>query len=107
MILKTLSWGPRHGYAIARWIGDTSNDAELSFHLETRIEALVRGGMSYDDAAARARADYGDMAASRHELVEVDRRVLIRWRLLESMATTVADLRYAARQIRRAPVFAA
>jgi PadR family transcriptional regulator PadR len=20
LILKTLSWGPRHGYAIARWI---------------------------------------------------------------------------------------
>jgi PadR family transcriptional regulator, regulatory protein PadR len=27
LILKTLSWGPRHGYAIARWIEDTTNDA--------------------------------------------------------------------------------
>ena len=27
LILKTLSWGPRHGYAIARWIRDTSDDA--------------------------------------------------------------------------------
>ena len=25
LILKTLSWGPRHGYAIARWIHDSSN----------------------------------------------------------------------------------
>lgn len=24
MILKTLSWGPRHGYAIARWIQGTA-----------------------------------------------------------------------------------
>jgi transcriptional regulator len=24
LILKTLIWGPRHGYAVARWIGETS-----------------------------------------------------------------------------------
>ena len=24
LILKTLSWGPRHGYAIARWIHEVS-----------------------------------------------------------------------------------
>jgi PadR family transcriptional regulator, regulatory protein PadR len=28
LVLKTLSWGPRHGYEIARWIRDTT-DAEL------------------------------------------------------------------------------
>jgi transcriptional regulator len=27
LVLKTLSWGPRHGYAIARWIADTTDDA--------------------------------------------------------------------------------
>ena len=27
LILKTLTWGPRHGYAIARWLEDTTNDA--------------------------------------------------------------------------------
>lgn len=26
IILKTLSWGPRHGYAIARWIQDSTGD---------------------------------------------------------------------------------
>ena len=26
LILKTLSWGPRHGYAIARWVHDNSDD---------------------------------------------------------------------------------
>ncbi len=25
--MKTLTWGPRHGYAIARWIAETSGDA--------------------------------------------------------------------------------
>jgi transcriptional regulator len=27
LILKTLSWGPMHGYAIAKWIQDTTEDA--------------------------------------------------------------------------------
>ncbi len=26
LILKTLTWGPRHGYAIARWLEATSSD---------------------------------------------------------------------------------
>lgn len=27
LVLKTLSWGPRHGYAIARWLEDASANA--------------------------------------------------------------------------------
>ena len=27
LVLKTLSWGPRHGYAIARWLEEITNDA--------------------------------------------------------------------------------
>ena len=27
LILKALTWGPRHGYAVARWIGDVTTDA--------------------------------------------------------------------------------
>ena len=27
LVLKTLSWGPRHGYAIARWLEETSGAA--------------------------------------------------------------------------------
>lgn len=26
LILKTLAWGPRHGYAVARWILETTDD---------------------------------------------------------------------------------
>jgi PadR family transcriptional regulator, regulatory protein PadR len=26
LVLKTLTWGPRHGYAIARWLEDTSSE---------------------------------------------------------------------------------
>jgi transcriptional regulator len=27
LVLKALAWGPRHGYAVARWIKDSSDDA--------------------------------------------------------------------------------
>jgi PadR family transcriptional regulator PadR len=27
LVLKALAWGPRHGYAVARWIHDTSDRA--------------------------------------------------------------------------------
>lgn len=26
LVLSTLAWGPRHGYAIARWLEEKSND---------------------------------------------------------------------------------
>ena len=25
LILKTLSWGPRHGYAVAKWLEETTD----------------------------------------------------------------------------------
>jgi PadR family transcriptional regulator, regulatory protein PadR len=31
LVLKTLSWGPRHGYGIARWIENATDDA---LHIE-------------------------------------------------------------------------
>ena len=31
LVLKTLSWGPRHGYGVARWLEDTTDDA---LHIE-------------------------------------------------------------------------
>lgn len=29
LVLRTLAWGPRHGYAVARWIRETSADVIL------------------------------------------------------------------------------
>ncbi|MDQ6829790.1 MAG: PadR family transcriptional regulator [Gemmatimonadota bacterium] len=29
LVLKTLSWGPRHGYGIAKWIEDASGELEI------------------------------------------------------------------------------
>jgi PadR family transcriptional regulator PadR len=41
LILKTVSWGPMHGYAIARWIQDTTDDA-LSVEEGSLYPALHR-----------------------------------------------------------------
>lgn len=41
LILKTLTWGPRHGYAIAQWIGETSG-AEINVEAGSLYPALYR-----------------------------------------------------------------
>src|SRR5512133_3834256 len=41
LVLKTLSWGPRHGYAVARWIEQTTDDA-LSIEEGSLYPALYR-----------------------------------------------------------------
>ena len=45
LVLKTLSWGPRHGYAIARWIRDTS-DETFSIDLTNRVNASIADAQS-------------------------------------------------------------
>lgn len=41
LILKTLSWGPRHGYAIGRWIEQTSRE-DISVEEGSLYPALYR-----------------------------------------------------------------
>ena len=41
LILKTLSWGPRHGYAVARWLEDTTAEA-LAIEEGSLYPALYR-----------------------------------------------------------------
>jgi PadR family transcriptional regulator PadR len=62
LILKTLAWGPRHGYAIARWIKGTSDDAiqvedralYLALHrLEERGLVEAEWGLSENNRRAR------------------------------------------------------
>jgi predicted permease len=48
-------------------------DDELAFHLESRVRELTAGGMLPEAARRHAEAEYGDLNASRRELVAVDR----------------------------------
>jgi transcriptional regulator len=41
LVLKTLSWGPRHGYAIIRWLEDTAGGA-LAIEEGSLYPALYR-----------------------------------------------------------------
>jgi PadR family transcriptional regulator, regulatory protein PadR len=76
LILKTLSWGEMHGYAIARWIFDTSGE-ELQIEEGTLYPALHRledrgwieaeWGLSENNRRAKF---YSLTAAGRAELTE-------------------------------------
>jgi len=47
LVLKTLSWGPRHGYAVSRWIAEATDDA-LSVEegaLYTSLHRLAQRGL--------------------------------------------------------------
>jgi transcriptional regulator len=41
LVLKTLAWGPRHGYGIARWL-EESTKSELSIEEGSLYPALYR-----------------------------------------------------------------
>ena len=47
LILKSLSWGPRHGYAVARWIAETTDDALVVEEgaLYTALHRLEKRGL--------------------------------------------------------------
>jgi len=74
---------------------------ELSFHVETRIEALMAEGMDRESAAARARQEFGDVVASRAELSEIDRRRVRRDRLRNRWDDVRQDVRHAFRLLWR------
>ena len=81
-------------------------DAELRFHLETRIEELVSQGMTPEAARAQAVAEFGDVERTRAGLNEIDRRVAKRRGRVELIGGVWQDLRYATRSLRRTPVVA-
>ena len=82
-------------------------DDEIAFHLESRINALVARGENEGDARRLAEVEFGDLGASRRELVAVDRQRRRRERLTHLIETVVQDLRYATRALVRSPAYTA
>jgi PadR family transcriptional regulator, regulatory protein PadR len=75
LVLKALNWGPRHGYAVARWIEDATNgtleiEEGALYHALHRLEkrGWVRSEWGLSDANRRARY-YTLAAAGRKQLV--------------------------------------
>ena len=80
-------------------------DDEMRFHLEMRIEELMRQGKSSTDAQAQAEREYGDMTEARAELADIDRRAARRAGWREIAASLVQDARISARGLRARPGF--
>lgn len=76
---------------------DAALTEEMQFHIEERADELERTGLARAQALRRARLEFGP--ATR---VAEDVRGEWQWRWLEDL---FADLRYAARALRRDPVF--
>src|SRR5215207_8530788 len=72
---------------------------EIRQHLEQREEELRAGGLDPDEARGAALRAFGNVI-----LVEEEARAVCRWNRIEDLW---ADLRYAARQLRCTPSFAA
>ncbi|HSA56299.1 MAG TPA: ABC transporter permease [Gemmatimonadaceae bacterium] len=89
--------------ASSRRAVDREVDEEIRFHIEARTEELMRLGLSEREASERARAEYGDVAASRRELTRIDQRRAGLERREEMLMTFLDDLSYAARSLSRRP----
>ncbi|HUQ82651.1 MAG TPA: ABC transporter permease [Gemmatimonadaceae bacterium] len=82
-------------------------DAELTFHLETRVDLLVSRGLSRAAAEAQARREFGDLREARAELAAIDRGRLGRERRADWREALLQDVRFAMRALSRRPSFLA
>ncbi|HEY2805644.1 MAG TPA: ABC transporter permease [Gemmatimonadales bacterium] len=74
-------------------------EREMSFHLDERVDDLMRAGMSRPDAEAEARRRFGNRTVMKEQTRDAD---LLGW-----LASVADDLRYALRGLRGNPGFAA
>ncbi len=72
-------------------------DEELRFHLEQQVEKYVQGGLSREDALRRTRLEFGGLGQVKEDCRES--------RGTSFLETTVQDIRYALRQLRKTPAF--
>lgn len=84
---------------------DDETDEEIEAHLELRAQDLMASGMRADEARAEALRRFGDLARSRRALHAGARRRDSARRHRDRIGALAADLRFAWRQARRAPVF--
>jgi len=87
----------------------TAVDDELTFHMESRIEELLRTGVcaTRAEAARIAERQFGDIGEARHELAAIDARRERKTRRREWLSQLGGDLRVAGRGLLRSPGFAA
>src|SRR5882757_4536945 len=72
-------------------------DEELRFHLEQQVEKYVQSGLTREDALRRTRLEFGGLGQIKEDCRES--------RGTSFFETTVQDIRYALRQLRKTPAF--
>ena len=82
-------------------------DDELRFHFDERVDDLVRQGVTPESARATALAEFGSVPAVRDGLRTIDARLERRRHRGAWRDDLASDLRYAVRNLRRQPAFAA
>jgi putative ABC transport system permease protein len=82
-------------------------DDEIAFHLAMKEERLRATGLSADEARLAARKRFGDVGRVADECRTIDTEHVRVRRRSEILGSIRQDARYAARSLRRAPVFAA
>ncbi len=80
-------------------------EAELAFHLDGRVEELMRAGMSRGDADREARRRFGDYGRIEREVEEMTIKSERRRTLRDYVESMIADLRYATRSLARQPIY--
>src|SRR5687767_11741588 len=90
----------RHETSVQRQVDD-----ELAFHFEMCVAELVAQGLTPDAARREAEQRFGDVAAVRDRLARIDRERLGEERRADWWSALGQDARYAARGLRRSPVF--
>ncbi len=79
---------------------------EMAAHVLHRIDDLVAGGMDAHAARAQAETEFGDASRFTREVVSAERRAMRARRRAGWLGDLALDLRFAWRQMQRAPGFA-
>src|ERR1700710_2628960 len=82
-------------------------DDEVRMHVEMRVDMLVGQGYSRELATIEALRRFGDVDDLKNYCVSIEVAHMQRIELSERIGGVLQDLRFAARQIRKAPAFAA
>lgn len=92
-------WTRLNNSAFGRNPGMDSLDEEMHFHLQSKTEELIAIGIPPREARRRARLHFGNPGKLRDEVRDVES---FRW-----LSSSFRDLRFAARNLARRPVFTA
>ena len=93
LILKAVSWGPRHGYAIGRWIRETTSDALVVQEgaLYPALHRLERKGLLAEEwrlTETGRQAKYYELTVAGREQLRAE---IARWSRYSRAVTTALE----------------